>query len=155
MRLIALALFATLAFGCTGVPPTSPSALGTSVVTADSVVSSTRATLQKVTLYVYDLAINDPIGGNIHIMGLDVTVTANGKAYGPVPTNKQAAATFWIPAADTEIQVTTGNSGIDGGDPECFVPILDSDHLVLTLPLRARDGWILVLENTSKTPPDC
>jgi hypothetical protein len=151
MKSIGLALFAALAIGCTSASPTSPSAMGTSMVTADSMSLEGKAGLQKVTLYFYNSDDQD-LAPKTNVIGLRVHITSVVPLSPTIyddSTDRQGNATFWIPATVREISVTTENCGTHAGETETFEPIIGK---TLVLPLRTREGWIRIHETIPNGP---
>ena len=135
MKLLGVGILAFVVIGCSTNPPTSPSATDPSSTATSSIIATVSAgnAVQKAAVHFY--SDDDELGGNIHIVGLPVTIT--GEPSGtvvPVETGKQGSVTVWLPSTDLSMTVTT-----EQWDGFCSVTVQ------LPLPLHGNvDSWILI-----------
>ena len=128
MRYMVLALFAALAVACSGTP-TSPIDPGSTGVIGLDMSPGQTSTGQKINVYFYP---NDVFSkGNVHIVGLPVTVSAFPTT--PYFTDKQGSITFMLPQSETFVIVKTASY-------QGYCPT----ETRLSLPLYQRTAFILV-----------
>ena len=135
MKLLGVGMLAFVVSGCSTNPPTSPSATDPSSTAIGSVIATVSAgnAVQRATVHFY--SDDDELGGNIHIVGLPVTITGEpSNTVVPGETGKQGSVTVLLPSTDLSMTVTT-----EQWDGFCSVTAQ------LPLPLHGNvNSWILI-----------
>lgn len=138
MKALGLALIAVVAIGCSSTP-TAPSSTAAQVATLAE--QDARHPHQPGTQQVPVYFFSDDIGhgGNVHVTGLQVTLTGqpSGESV-TAPTGKQGSVTIDVPRSDTRVSYITVEA-----DGWCSV------SGEIQLPYSMRSNWILVHKECS------